>query len=50
MGLLNFLFGKTIKLEHPFFGTLVFYEDKKILCKVIFLEAKTLSHQENQLK
>ncbi len=40
MGLLNFLFGKTIKLAHPFFGTLVFYEDKKNALQSYFSGSK----------
>lgn len=29
MGLLDFIFGKPTKLEHEFFGTMLFLEDKK---------------------
>src|SRR6478752_9133332 len=29
MGLLDFIFGKTPKIEHEFFGTMQFYQDKR---------------------
>ncbi len=29
MGLLDFIFGKTVKIEHPFFGSMVFAGSKK---------------------
>lgn len=36
MGLLDFIFGKPTKLEHEFFGTMIFYEDKKDTHKSYF--------------
>lgn len=36
MGLLDFIFGKTIKLENEFFGTMLFQEDKKDSVKSYF--------------
>ncbi|NBP67129.1 MAG: hypothetical protein EBU52_00125 [Cytophagia bacterium] len=36
MGLLDFIFGKSIKLENDFFGTMLFLEDKKDASKSYF--------------
>lgn len=36
MGLLDFIFGKSIKLENEFFGTMLFLEDKKEAFKSYF--------------
>lgn len=36
MGLLDFIFGKTTKLENEFFGTMLFLEDKKDTLKSYF--------------
>jgi hypothetical protein len=48
MGLLNFLFGKTLNFIIHFLEHWYFMKTKEMLSKVIFLEVKTLNHQENQ--